>query len=63
MKTFNDFEYFAVVICHGNEDDNKSTVVNINVGGQVFRMFDTQFRAGLLKDKGFFGGDDWFKNH
>jgi len=57
LKTFNDYEYFAVVICHGNDEDNKSTIVNINVGGQVFRMFDSNFRAGLLKDKSFFGDD------
>ena len=57
LKTFNKFEYYPVVVCHGNKDDNKSTIVNINVGGQIFRMYDTQFRSGLLKDKSLFGDD------
>lgn len=46
-----------MIVCHGNKDDKASTIINVNVGGQVFRMFDAQFRSGLLKDKSLFGDD------
>lgn len=47
MKAFKDFKYYPVVMCHGKKGEKK-TIVNINVGGQVFRFYDEKFRSGLL---------------
>ncbi len=55
LKTFNKFEYYPVIYFYGNKKEDKNTIININVGGQVFRMFDEQFRSGLLKDPPLFG--------
>ena len=40
-----------MIYFYGNKKDDKTTVININVGGQIFRMFDEKFRSGLLRDK------------
>lgn len=39
MKTYNTFKFYPVIMCHGRKG-TKSTLVNVNVGGQIFRMND-----------------------
>lgn len=56
LKTFNPYKFYPAIICQGVKN-NKPSIVNINVGGQIFRMNDATFRSGLLKNKSFFGDD------
>lgn len=42
------FDYYAVLCYTGCKSDDKITIVNMNVGGAVFRMYDEHFRSGLL---------------
>ena len=56
LKTFKKYEFYPVVYFQGNKAENKKkksqnakVTVNLNVGGQVFRMQETFFKSGLLK--------------
>ena len=45
------------MIRFSNPMDDKPTIINVNVGGQIFRMTDKKFKSGLLRDKPFFSGN------
>jgi len=52
LKTFKEFKYYPIVYFQGikgqSDGKNKDTVIVINVGGQVFRMKESDFRGGIL---------------
>ena len=51
VKTFKKFEYYPIVFYEGAKGDNskdKKTVVHLNVGGQIFRMQQEEFKGGVL---------------
>jgi hypothetical protein len=45
-------------MCHGHKNDKQTTVINVNVGGQIFRMYDAFFHKGLLNTKPIFSNKD-----
>lgn len=56
MKTFKAFKFYPIVYYHGLKGDGKGanrvkdrTLINLNVGGQVFRMQEAQFKGGILQ--------------
>jgi hypothetical protein len=52
LKTFKSFEFYPVVYYPGSKKEtkgNRATTINLNVGGQLFRMQEAKFKAGVLK--------------
>lgn len=52
IKTFKNFEYYPIIFYEGVRPDNpnkdKKTIIHVNVGGQVFRMQQAEFKGGIL---------------
>ena len=50
IKTFKQFKYYPVVYYQGQKGKvDKGTLVHMNVGGQIFRMQEDNFKNGILK--------------
>lgn len=48
MKTSRKFQYYAVIVSENPTTPLRQTVINWNLGGQNFRLYDAQKLGGLL---------------
>ena len=55
LKTYKNFEFYAAIISTGVQSEGgkgkkgHKTKINLNVGGQIFRMQESFFKGGLLR--------------
>lgn len=47
FKNTKKFRYYPVIVSKRGFS-NEPTIVNVNVGGQIFRMFDPDLQGGVL---------------
>ena len=47
LKATKKMKYYPVIVAKNGEGE-EPTIININVGGQIFRMYDEKLIGGIL---------------